>query len=445
MNLSFKVERGPHSAELLAKEDGLLPSASRVDLAVCWKRAQGTHLWDVDGKEYLDFTSGVLVMAAGHSHPQIVAAITEQANTLINCYAAPHPSRSKLADRLLQIAGEPFNRVIFLTTGSEAIDGALKIARYVTGRPGILTFDGAFHGRTFTGISVSGLKEMRKGLGTPLPSIIRAPYPYPYRWEFGEPIPDQAIALAKWAVNMAGEDSIGAILIEPFLGAGGVVPAPARYLSGLRSLADQIGALLIFDEIQSGLGRCGRWFSFHGLGWTPDIVVGSKGLGGGLPIIALLGQSSHFEAIPPGSMTSTFGGNPLSCAAGLATLDVIEKQGLIENAARVSAAMLEVMNSWAGKVPYVGEVRGVGLSFGVELVRDLTTKEPAQEVARWVTRKVWEKGLVILPCAGIYGNVLRFAPALSISQEEALDGLNRLHQTLISAPHEFPLTRTRRQ
>jgi 4-aminobutyrate aminotransferase-like enzyme len=204
-------------------------------------------VWDVDGREYLDFTSGVLVMAAGHGHPRITAAITDQAGRLVNCYASTHPLRSQLADALLAIAGPPFDRAVFVTTGSEAIDAALKIARYVTGRTGVITFSGAFHGRTLGGVSVAGTGSTRSGVGTPVPGIVRAPFPYSYRWQFGEPVADTALALTEWAADTAGADQICAILVEPFLGAGGVLPAPAHFVTGLRALADRLGAVLIFD------------------------------------------------------------------------------------------------------------------------------------------------------------------------------------------------------
>jgi 4-aminobutyrate aminotransferase-like enzyme len=378
-------------------------------------------------------------MAAGHGHHQITEAIATQATRLVNCYASTHPLRSQLADALLEIAGPPFDRTIFVTTGSEAIDASLKIARHVTGRSGVITFSGAFHGRTLGGVSVAGTGSTRKGIGSPVSDIVRAPFPYPYRWEFGEPVAETALALTQWAAETAGVDQIGAILVEPFLGAGGVLPAPRSFMLGLRELAERIGALLIFDEIQSGLGRCGEWFSYLGFGITPDLVVGSKALGGGLPITAVMGRSEVLDTLPAGSMTSTFGGNPLACAAGLATLKVLKDENLVLNASEVSRVMLQEMESWVGGVDAVGDVRGVGLSFGVELVHDLHSKTPAPELATAVASGVWEEGLVILPPAGAYGNVVRFAPPLSMSAEEALEGLGRLRRTLervASTPEE---------
>ncbi len=421
------VSRSDH---LRRYEEGRIARAAQATPTLCWDRALGTRVWDVDGREYIDFTSGVLVMAAGHGHPRITQAITTQAQRLVNCYASPHPLRSQLADALLEIAGHPFDRAIFVTTGSEAIDTSLKIARHMTGRPGVITFSGAFHGRTLGGVSVSGTGSTRRGIGTPVSDIVRAPFPYPYRWEFGEPVADTALALTEWAAETVGVDQIGAILIEPFLGAGGVLPAPPSFVTGLQALADRIGALLIFDEIQSGLGRCGHWFNYQGLGVIPDIVVGSKALGGGLPITAVMGRSELLDRMPPGSMTSTFGGNPLACAAGLATLQVLKDENLVSNATEVSRIMLNEMRAWVGTVPAVGDVRGVGLSFGVELVSDLETKVPDSSRATAVVSAVWDEGLVVLPPAGEYGNVVRFAPPLSISAEEAVDGLGRLRRAL---------------
>lgn len=417
------------SEQLRRREAAVLASGSIGGPAPCWLRASGTRVWDLDGRELIDFTSGVLVLAAGHGHPRITGAIAAQAAELVNCYAAPHPLRSELAAELLRIAGDPFDRVLFLTTGSEAIDGALKLARIATGRAGILTFEGAFHGRTLAGISVGGLESLRAGIGTPLPYVVRTSYPYPYRWAYEHPVDETALTLARQAVEDAGTD-IGAVLIEPFLGAGGAVPATRSFLHGVRMLADELGALLIFDEIQSGLGRCGAWFAFQDLDVVPDIVVGSKGLGSGIPIIAVISRADIADRPRPGSLTSTFGGNPLACAAGLATLAVIDEEGLVANAARVHAALVDELQTWAGQVPLVGEARGVGLSLGVELVRDAHTKEPAASEARRVVELAWEEGLVVLPPAGALGNVVRFAPTLAITVEEALDGLQRLRRAV---------------
>jgi 4-aminobutyrate aminotransferase-like enzyme len=419
-----------NSSALLELEDKYIAAANRAKPAICWAKAHGTKVWDVDGREYLDFTSGVLVLAAGHSHPMISRAISEQAHELINCYASPHNFRGPLAQELLSIAGPPFDRVAFLTTGSEAIDGALKVARFVTGRPGILAFTGAFHGRTMAGVSVSGSPTMRAGLGSPVPYVYRAPYPYPYRWTYGTPVVDVALHMAEMAAEQAGPGQIGAILVEPFAGAGGVLPAPPQFMAGLRELADRLDALLILDEIQSGLGRCGDWFNFHNLGVVPDLVVGAKHLGGGLPIIAILGRTEHLEQLPAGSMTSTFGGNPLACAAAMATLQVLKQEDLVTRGARIGEMMLEEMTSWPQNLPSVGEVRGVGLSFGIELVTDGNTKEPAPTLAQAVTEAVWSEGLVLLPPAGVHGNVIRLAPPLVISDDEAMDGLSRLRSVL---------------
>jgi 4-aminobutyrate aminotransferase-like enzyme len=417
-----------NSEALQRREEGFIAPANRATPTLCWDHADGSKVWDVDGKEYLDFTSGVLVLAAGHGHPRIAKAISAQAAKLINCYASPHPLRGQLAEELLGLVGPPFDRALFLTTGSEAIDAALKVARYVTGRAGILSFTGAFHGRTMAGVSVAGLPSMRDGLGTPLPTVVRSPYPYPYRWHFGTPVVETALEMAALAADQAGQ--IGAILVEPFLGGGGLIPAPPEFMVGLRQLADRLSAVLIFDEIQSGLGRCGSWFNFHDLGVVPDLVVGSKHLGGGLPIISVMGRSEYLDRMPAGSMTSTFGGNPLSCAAALATLAVIEDEDLVTRGARIGEMLLEEMQTWPSEVPMVGEVRGVGLSFGVELVEDATSKKPAVIAAKAVAAEVWREGLVVLPPAGAYNNVVRFAPALSISEEVAMDGLNRLRATI---------------
>lgn len=397
----------------------------------------GSSLWDETGRKYLDFSSGVLVLAAGHSHPRIVRAISDQAARLINCYAHPNDLRDELAQRLLNIAGAPFDRVIFMTTGSEAIDTGLKIARHHTRRTGVLTFSGAFHGKTMAGIGLAGLHDSRELFGTTLPGpVTRAPYPYPYRWEFGEPMDEVALHLARELVEREGREQFGAIVIEPFLGAGGVVSASGEFLRGIRALADDIEAVLIFDEIQSGLGRCGAWFAYQEIGVVPDVVVGAKHLGGGLPIVALLTTGAVLDNLPDSVLTSTFGGNPLSCAAAVACLSVIDEEGLIANCKAASELVSATLNDWSREYWFVAEGRVVGLSCGIELITG--DKEPATRAASKARLLAAEEGLVILPAAGVHANVVRFAPPLSITSQETKEGLAKLNLVMNRIAADWP-------
>lgn len=408
-------------------------AASQLTDGIRFVRASRSRMWDSHGREYLDFSSGVLVLAAGHSHPRIAEAVRDQAGQLINCYAHPNDLRDLLAQRVLEKVGPPFDRALFTTTGSEAIDTSLKVARYRTGRPGVLAFSGAFHGKTLAATGIGGLRGTRELFGETIPGpVVRAPFPNAYRWSFGEPMDEVALDLARNLAETEGPEVIGAIILEPFLGAGGVVPASPAFLAGLRRLADDIGALLILDEIQSGLGRCGSWFAFHDAGIRPDIVVGAKHLGAGLPIVALCARGDVLDPLPDGVFTSTFGGNPLACAAALASLEVIEHEQLIEACRARSSEVRARLDQMVDRYAFVGDGRTAGLSCGIEVV-DATNGSPDPAAASRVRGLAAREGLVVMPAAGVASNVVRFGPALSIPPDELHEGLDRLESAVCEA------------
>ncbi len=405
----------------------LAPGAPGHDHVV-WREAHGAVVTDVEGRQLIDFTSGVLVANVGHAHPRVAAAIAEQAAKLLNAYDAPHPLRAELAERLVALAGPPIEAVAFLTTGAEAIDACLRIARAATGRHSVVAFTGGFHGKSLSALSVGGLRATRWGTGPTLPGVLVAPYPDPYRPPVGDgdDLVGRCLELADQLIDANLTEEPAAILVEPYLGAGGCVVPPADFLPRLRSFADRRGALLIIDEVQAGFGRTGTLFAFQRSGVRPDLVAVAKGIASGMPMSAVLGRRALLAAPPAGSLWSTYGGNPLACAAALATIDVLTAPGVLERVDPLGERIAAAIRSWGD--PGIGDVRHMGLSFGVEFVRDLRRKDPDPDRAMAVLHAADRHGVVVLPPTGPGGNVLRLAPPLVITDEEVETGLAALRR-----------------
>jgi 4-aminobutyrate aminotransferase len=424
------VVRGPAARHILDAEAQVMAPSAVGSGPVVWDRAFGTEVVDVDGKRYVDFTSGVLVTNTGHCHPRVVEAIRDQAGALLNCFAAPHPLRSRLASRLTGLLPGALSQVAFFSSGTEAVEAAIKVARNATGRHDVVSFQGAFHGRTYLSMALAGLEDDRSHYG-PLPAgIVHAPFPYPYRCDRAEAHDCSNHALADLEHLLATELSgpPAAIVVEPYQGSAGSRVAPPAFVRALRELCDRHGALLVADEVQAGFGRTGTFFAFEQWGAVPDILVLGKGMASGVPISGVVASPEVFSAVPPGGLTSTFGGNPLACAAALATIDVIEDERLPERAERIGRRLLHALR--ACEIELVGDVRGIGLAIGIELVRDRRSKEPAAAEACAVVDRAAELGLVLIPPIGLFGNVIRIAPPLTISDELADEGVGRLIQAL---------------
>ncbi|MCA9859903.1 MAG: aminotransferase class III-fold pyridoxal phosphate-dependent enzyme, partial [Thermomicrobiales bacterium] len=320
------------------------PARARGHSEIVWDHALGSEVWDTEGKKYIDFTSGVLVTNIGHAHPEVAAAVAAQAARLTNCYDFPQPLRAQLAERLVGLAGPDFEQAALFTTGAEAIDAALRTARAATDRFEFVAFMHGFHGRSFTAASVGGLQTTRSSAGPLLPGVLFAPYPYLYRDPLGEDSAqsvDIAIAYLEMMADTVSTGSIAAVIAEPYLGSGGGVVPPREFFQRIRAFCDERGALMILDEVQSGFGRAGSWFAYQQLGIVPDILVVAKGIANGLPLSAVLAREETFAAMPPGTLGSTYGGNPVSSAAALATLNVLERDALPERAAQVGGYMLD--------------------------------------------------------------------------------------------------------
>jgi 4-aminobutyrate aminotransferase len=387
-------------------------------------RGEGSWLVDVDGRRYLDLGAGIAVNNTGHCHPHVVEAIVAQAQSLIHTsVVVHHPRNIELAERiggLCPFFDEP--QAFFCNSGAEAVDGAVKLARRTTGRPGILGFQRAFHGRTLAATTLTTAKgRYREGYEPLLPSVHHAPYCLPHEHATPEAAVDAALAgLDQMLALEAPPSTLAAMIVEPVLGEGGYVPPPKAWLEGLRARCDEHGILLIFDEVQCGAGRTGQPFAAATYGVTPDVLLFAKGIASGLPLGGIVASRSLLDRWPTGSHGSTFGGNPVSCAAALATLDVFDREGVYARVRSLGEATIARLRAEIGGLPPVRDIRGVGLMIGVELADAAT--------AAAVCACCLDEGVIVLSC-GPGDNVLRLAPALTIPEPDLTAGLT----TLVSA------------
>ncbi len=398
-------------------------------------RGEGVYLYAPDGKRYLDFASGIAVVNTGHCHPRVVAAAQKQIAQLIHaCYHVSwYPTYVELAERLRDLVPE-LGMVFFCNSGTEAVEAALKMARYVTRRPAIVAFEGAFHGRTLGAASVTAKAALRRYYEPLLPAVYHVPYPWCFRCSYGQTRERCHLecfqALERLFQTVVPPDQTAAVLIEPILGEGGYYVAPDEFLLRLRELCTRHGILLIVDEVQSGMGRTGRMFAWqHVAGFVPDAMTLAKALGSGFPIGALLARPEIMSRWEPGAHGSTFGGNPVSCAAALATLEVIEEEHLLENAQVVGSFLYETLSGFRGRVAAIGDVRGRGLMLGIEFVH--ADGSPAPEILKEATQRCVDAGLLVIG-GGLYGNVMRLVPPLILTREQAADGLTVLMNVLLS-------------
>ena len=424
---------GPQARAVLEKSRRAEPHCMSDQVPLVWARASGVDIEDVDGNVFLDFSSGVLVTNVGHCHPHYVAAVQAQAQRLYNCYDFVTEERATLAERLVGMTPPHLDRCFLLTTGSDATEAAMKMARRAHSGYEILTFHGAFHGRTYGAMSAGGQGGVRHGFGPLLPGIIHAPFCYCYRCVFDKTFPScdlWCLDHLDWVVSRESTGALCAVMTEPYQGGAGSIIPPPGYLERLQEWCRDRGVFLILDEVQSSFGRTGRMFAFEHYGIQPDLVTLGKGLGSGVPCSAVLGRSAIMDQLGPGELSSTNGGNPLSCAAAHASLDIIEQEGLVANAARLGPIMGARLAETQAKYPQLGDVRGQGLVFGVELVESPTTKEPAPGLAKAIVYQAYLRGLCLIAPIGMYGSVLRIAPPLVISEAQMLEGLDILEKAV---------------
>jgi 4-aminobutyrate aminotransferase len=395
-------------------------------------KAENSELWDADGKRYIDFSAGIAVVNTGHRHPKVMAAVAKQADafTHTSFNVAPYESYIGLAERLNDIApGDADKKSLLITTGVEAVENAVKIARVFTGRTAIIAFGGAFHGRTMMGMALTGkVSPYKKGFG-PFPAeVYHAPYPKTYHGI------DTAAALAGLEHLFASDVDparVAAIIVEAVQGEGGFYVAPADFLVALRKLCDQHGILLILDEVQTGMARTGRMFACEHAGIVPDLITMAKGLGGGFPLAAVTGRADIMDAAPPGGLGGTYGGNPVAVAAAHAVLDVIADEKLCERATEIGRRMTERLQKMAAGNTFscMGDVRGLGAMVAVELVKDRATREPDTALTNALIAKAQENGLILLNC-GPNANVIRLLAPLTIPFDHLEEGLDILERSL---------------
>ncbi len=423
---------GPKARELLARDALVVSPSYPRDYPFVMSHGKGAEIWDVDGNRFLDFAAGIAVCSTGHSHPAVVRAIKEAADKFLHISSDYwHEGQIKLAERLNQLSPlkEP-TMSFFAQSGTESVEAALKLARYTTGRGRFIGFLGGFHGRTMGSLSFTSSKyTQQKGFFPTMPGVTHVPYPNNYRPLFAGADQGRAVLSYIEDVLFAGNvpaSEVAAILIEPIQGEGGYLVPPDGFLQGLRELCDRHGILLIFDEVQSGIGRTGKMFAAQHWDVAPDIMTLAKGLGSGLPIGMVIAKRSVMQKWTRGAHGNTFGGNPICCAAALATVDLVERE-YCANAARVGDYFLSRLRSFAEKFPVVGEVRGKGLMIGVELVKDRSSREPAKKLCDALITRAYHNGLILLAC-GL--STVRFMPPLVIEEADVDEAIALLDQSL---------------
>jgi 4-aminobutyrate aminotransferase len=399
-----------------------------------WVRGEGHRLWDGDGREYLDFACGIAVTVLGHKHPRVNAAIHAQVDTLMHMcnglgYLDPV---TRLADLLVETMPTGLDRVFFGNSGAEVIEGAVKLARKATGRPAIIGFTGGFHGRTYAALTLTTSNvNYRTGHGPLVPDIHIAPFPNVYRDFGGDEEAATRMSLDHLERMFATEippSSVAAFLLEPVQGEGGFNPAPAAFLQGLRRLADRHGILLVIDEVQSGYGRTGTMWNFEQAGIVPDVVTVAKGIANGMPLAALVARRDLHDRWGVGAHGSTFGGNPVSCAAGIAVLETIRDEDLVANAAARGAELKAGLEAIAAEDPRIGDVRGPGLMIATEFVKDKVTREP-DPIGDALIERLADAGLLLLTC-GAHHNVIRWIPPLNVTSAEIAEALGVFRRVL---------------
>jgi 4-aminobutyrate aminotransferase/(S)-3-amino-2-methylpropionate transaminase len=423
----------------LARREAAVAQGVAYTHPVFIDHAVGAEMFDTDGRRYIDFVAGIGTLNVGSSHPAVLAAIHAQVDRFLHTctHTVLYPEYVRVAERLAAITpGTSPKKAVLLNSGSEAVDNAVKIARRYTGRQALITFENAFHGRTMMALSLTDkVDPYKKGLGPFMPEVYRVPAPYTYRSPFATEaacVEASLDALRRAIYVEAGAQNVAGIILEPIQGEGGFIPMPAAFLQGVRALATECGALFIDDEIQSGMGRTGRMFAVEDAGVVPDLVLIAKSVAAGMPLSAVVGPAEVMDAVHTGALGGTYGGNPVSCAAALAAMDVIERERLWERAERIGEQIMARGRTWLARYPSVGDVRGLGAMVGVELVRDRRTKAPAAEIAAALVEEARERGLLLIK-AGIYNNVVRFLPPLVISDDLLNEGLDIFERALEAA------------
>jgi 4-aminobutyrate aminotransferase / (S)-3-amino-2-methylpropionate transaminase / 5-aminovalerate transaminase len=418
---------GPKSQQILARKERVIADAKSIYLPIVIDHAHGVALTDVDGNTFLDWTGGIGCLNVGHTNEAVSAALHAQIDRFLHTdfTMVPYESYVELAERLLDrtpISGA--KKAAFFNSGAEAVENAIKIAKLATGRPAVICFDRAFHGRTLMAMSLTSKQHPYKaGLGPFAPEVYRAPYPYLYRDESDDPSGDALDALRGMFTTHVAAESVAAIIFEPVQGEGGFVVPPAEWVRGLREIADEHGIVLIADEVQSGYGRTGKMFAIEHYGVEPDLIVVAKSMAAGVPISGVLGRASLVDQAGDSTIGGTYVGSPLGCVAGIAVLDEIEQRDLLSRGTSMGERMRARFDALARGYAQLGDVRGLGPMLAVEFVRDPASKTPAPELATEVVEAAMRRGLLILK-AGMFGNCLRVLVSLVASDEQIDESLD---------------------
>jgi 4-aminobutyrate aminotransferase len=421
------VDKG--SAGLIERDHAAVAATIYRYTDIAFQRGEGVYLYDLEGRKYLDFVSGIATMNVGHGHPDVVEAICEQARTLIHgaCHIGYMEPYVAMMEALKAVApGDLKNgKGILVNSGSEAVETGIKLARYVTNRPMVLAFTDSFHGRSMGALALTASSTLyRRNLTSLLSGVVHTPYPYCFRCPLKHESPDTCglacLNLVEKALQtVVPPEDLAAIVVEPIAGEGGYIVPPDGFLKGLREICDRHDILLIADEVQSGFGRTGKMFAVDHWNVVPDIICLAKALGGGLPLGAMLARSDLVDAWPPAAQGTTFGGNPLACRAGLATLKIIERENLLANAQKMGNYIQNRLRSAQGELPIIGDVRGKGLMVGAELVT--ADGSPAVEIIKAIIKDMGDYGIVLTKCGA---SAIRFAPPLIIMEDQVEKGIS---------------------
>ena len=417
---------GPKSRAIVARKERVIADAKSLLTPIVLDHAHGCVVTDVDGNTFLDWSGGIGCLNVGHTNAAVSEALHAQVDRFLHTdfTIVPYESYVELAERITArspISGP--NKAAFFNSGAEAVENAVKIARHATGRPAVIAFDRAFHGRTLMAMSLTSKQHPYKaGMGPFAPEVYRAPYPYPYRWEGDDPAGEALDALRRMLVTHVAPESVAAIIFEPVQGEGGFVVPPAEWVQGLREIATEHGIILICDEVQSGYGRTGKLFAVEHFGIEPDLITIAKSMAAGVPISGVFGRAELMDAAPDSSIGGTFVGSPLGCVAGIAVLDEIDSKGLLARGTEIGERIRGRFEEWAARHENIGEVRGLGPMLAVEFVSDRSSKAPAPDIASAVLEHALASGLILLK-AGIHGNCVRVLVSLVATDEQIDEAL----------------------
>jgi 4-aminobutyrate aminotransferase/(S)-3-amino-2-methylpropionate transaminase len=426
--------KNEHLSELRAK---VVPRGQGSVTPYYVKKAKGAMIYDVAGTEFIDFAGGIGVMNVGHSHPKVVAAIKDQAEKFTHtCFMVlPYGPVVELAEKLCRLTPGAFpKKALFLNSGAEAVENAVKIARYHTKRPGIIAFENGFHGRTFLAISLtSKVKPYKLGFGPFAPEVYRMPYAYCYRCPLGLTYPGCEVACADYLreffITHVAAEATGCLIVEPITGEGGFITPPPEYFPRLQEICQENGIVFIGDEIQTGMGRTGKMFALEHWNVEPDLTIVAKSLAAGMPLSAVVGKTEIMDSPHVGGLGGTYGGNPVCCRAALAVLEIFQEEGLLGKAEALGDKVRQRFEAWEHQFELIGDVRGLGPMLALELVKDRETKEPAADEAKGLVEFCHKRGLILLSC-GSYGNVIRTLMPLVIDNEQLERGLAIMEEGL---------------